>query len=189
MELRVCTGIVPITRVCHGSSAARPRCSRLWGRVKVVIAHARVNFIIVDSVFITSNSHLWIWRWALVPCLVTFNAGITPVISASLQVATRHTPTALLFLKQLLRHPRNRFRTFVRTQSSSFFSVDWTRCLELDTESIIHMTILPVFSHITTDTELLIQWYRPNTQYPRCNDTIPFLLPFSCRSGLFPTVL
>lgn len=81
-------GIVPITRVCHGATAARPRSSRLRGQVEVVIAHARVDLVIVDSVFIIVYSLVWISRWGVVLAIVTVIVCITPVIGSSMSPAS-----------------------------------------------------------------------------------------------------
>lgn len=63
--------------------------------MNIEIAHARVDFVIVDSVFIISNKLARVWRWAVVHSIVTFVAGITPVIDLAASGNSAHTALRL----------------------------------------------------------------------------------------------
>jgi hypothetical protein len=125
-------GIVPITRVCHDAPATRPRSSTLWGSMEVVIAHARVDLTIVDSVFIIDNSLWWISRWGVILAIVTFHPCITPVIGFSISAASgnsAHSPPIHEHyygcLATTLSYPRNRFRSFV-LGTQAILRLDWS---------------------------------------------------------------
>lgn len=53
-----------------------------------MIAHARVNLVIVDSVFIIVNWLVGFWRWGVVLPIVTFIVCIALVIGSSMSAVS-----------------------------------------------------------------------------------------------------